>query len=285
MHDTPLHTHAKPRPYWHVDAKWIAGILLFFSLGTSLLVGAAHNLTEEKTAIEIGTVTIASLFSPDGLDAPGDLTPLREKLAASPDKKIAPIPNFPNATITEEDINTLSPRELRLKIFRQVVTPIYHKGVAGAAKDFTSDPAQQKQFTKDAQLLQLLTRQTHDTLGAVLMIGVGASIVLTLAFVFFSWRWGRVGNLGFMLLLVSVPGSLLALLLTHPPKDGDGGGFGALSPEVAQMIGTSIGAAYFWAAWLGAGLLVAACIGKIITSLIGRKKNLPHTSSPVDIAE
>lgn len=261
----------KPRPYWHVDAKWIAGIFLFFSLGASLLLGALYTMTEEKRAINTGTVVVTSLFSKDGLDAAEDLSPLREKIAASPDKRIAPIPNFPNVYITEEQLNTLSPRELRMAIFRQIVTPIYEKGVAGAAKEFTSDPAQQEQFTKDAGLLQLLTRQTHDTVGTFLIVSSIASLIFAAAFVYFSWRWGRLGNLGFMLLLVSTVGSLAGLMFLHPPQDGNGG-INSLDPEVAKAIGESLGAAYFWAAWAGLGLLIVALIGKIVSGVVKRRK-------------
>jgi hypothetical protein len=261
----------KPRPYWHVDAKWIAGILLFLSLSASLLLGALYTMTEEKRAIDTGTIVVASLFSPKGLDAAEDLTSLREKAAASTDKKVAPIPNFPNASVTEEQLNTLSPRELRLAIFRQVVTPIYEKGIVGAAKDFTNDPAQQQQFTKDAQLLQLLTRQTHETLGFFLIIGSIASVVFATAFVYFSWRWGRIGNLGLMLLIVSAVGSAAGLMFLYPPQDGNGG-VNSLDPEVAKAIGTSLGTAYFWAVWTGMGLLVAALAGKIVSSTVKRHK-------------
>lgn len=271
INNHPSLTAIKPRPYWHVDAKWIVGILLFFTLGASLLLSALYHATEEKRAIDTGAVVIASLFSPKGLDAPEDLTPLREKLAASPDKKIAPIPNFPNVFVTEEQVNHLSPRELRLTIFRQVITPIYTKGVAGAAKEFTADPAQQKQFIKDASLLQILTRQTHETLGQILVITSIASLILATAFVYFSWRWGRVGNLGVLLLILSLPGSFAGLMFLHPPRDGNGGA-SSLPPEVAASLGTSLGTAYFWAAWVGVGLLFVALIGKIVSHIVARRK-------------
>jgi hypothetical protein len=265
-------THpTKVRPYWHVDLKWIAGILLFFSLGFSLLLAAMYNVTQRDVATEAGTVVVASLFSPNGLDAPEDLTELRRQLAASPNKTIAPIPSFPTATITESDVDTLSPRDLRLKIFRQVIAPIYDKGVEGAAKEFTSDPDQQKKFANDAQLLQLLTKQTHDAIGAMLVLTVSVSVLFAAAVVFFSYRWGRVANLGLVFLLVSIPGTFLGLLLSFPPQDGDGGGAKALPPEVASMLGAAVGGVYFWAIWIGVALLAAAGIGKIVTHSMKRR--------------
>ncbi|MCY1368571.1 hypothetical protein D9M69_555630 [compost metagenome] len=158
-----------------------------------------------------------------------------------------------------------------MAIFRQIVTPIYEKGVAGAAKEFTSDPAQREQFTKDAGLLQLLTRQTHDTIGTFLIVSSIASLVFATAFVYFSWRWGRIGNLGLMLLLVSIVGSLAGLMFLHRPQDGNGG-INSLDPEVARAIGESLGAAYFWAAWAGLGLLIVALIGKIVSGVVKRRK-------------
>lgn len=268
----------KVRPYWYVDLKWITGILLFFSLGVSLLLAASYNVTKKDVATEAGTLVVASLFSPDGIDAAEDLTPLRQQLVMDPDKTIAPIPNFPGATITEQDMNDLSPRELRLKIFRQVIAPIYDKGVEGAAKEFTSDPVQQKKFINDAQLLQLLTDRTHKMIGGMLLMTTGVTMVLAAAVIFFSWRWGRLVSPGLVTLLVSIPGTFLGLLLSYPPKNGDTGGVNALPPEAAGMLSVAVGSVYFWAIWIGVGLLISAGIGKIVSRIIKRRTEMATSS-------
>lgn len=52
-------TENKTRPYWHVDAKWIAGVLLFCVLATTLLFASLFRLTDRGTTVRI----VSTLFS------------------------------------------------------------------------------------------------------------------------------------------------------------------------------------------------------------------------------
>lgn len=270
-----MKTTASPhvRPYWHVDAKWVCGLLALGLLAGSLLLMMAAAITAPKYGVELAATAIATAFSRDGLDEP--MTPeeadkLRRQVAASPGGRFAPIPNFPTATITAADLE-LPPRELRLKIFRQIAEPIYTLGAEGAAKKFTSDPVQQEQFKKDAFLLGLLTRETHEKLKWLGGWGLGLSVLTLAGVVFFSARWGRLANPGLLLLMVALPGVVLSIAVASPGPETGGGPFSMLPPDIRPGLGAAVRDTYVPVAVTGLGLLVVAGIGRLVSAVRGRR--------------
>jgi hypothetical protein len=259
----------KMRPYWHVDAKWVCGLFLLATLSGGLLLMSLAALTAPGRGVEFATTVIASVFSRDGLDAPIDTTDLRARLAASPSGRIAPLDGFPAATITAADLN-LSPRELRLKIFRQIAAPIYEKGVEGAAKDFNSDPEKQKTFENDAFALSVFTRQTHDRLVRWGGIALGASAVLLLGVVYFSFGWGRLANPGLLLLIVALPGAVLSSAMLG--MTGQGGAFGVIPAAVVPDLVKALRDIHAPVAEMGVVMLVVAAGGKLWTEVSRRRQ-------------
>ena len=63
----------KTRPYWQVDFKWITGLALVFILTATLFGSVLLRITAEENAVDILTVMMAAMFSPEGLDAPADV--------------------------------------------------------------------------------------------------------------------------------------------------------------------------------------------------------------------
>ena len=122
---TEIETEPKPRPLWLSDAKWIVGILAFFVVAATALVMSLGRLTERDTAVNISTMIIATMFSPGGLDDPGDIEQAKTKLKAVPGKSLEVLPGV---TITADEVEGKSPRELRLMIFRRLAEPIYDQG-------------------------------------------------------------------------------------------------------------------------------------------------------------
>ncbi len=68
---------SKQRPYWHVDAKWIAGLLLFFVLSAGLLVFNLVQITAEGPAVEMVSTAMALAFSQKGLDDETEIAEFR----------------------------------------------------------------------------------------------------------------------------------------------------------------------------------------------------------------
>lgn len=261
-----------PRPYWHVDAKWICGILLVFTLSASLILLSLVKLTEQERAPTVGALIIGMGFIRGNTV---DTEVAREALAEA-GGVIRPLPNIPSITITEADLK-LSPAEISIKVFRPITESIYNDGIEATADKFASTQEQKEKFIKDAALFNLFTKDTHQTLNKFFTIFALMSLLLALGVAYFSARWGRLSNLGALLLLVSLPGTLLSLFLSHPPKGGEGG-FGSLPPELTTQLGEAFSGAYTKVIMLGALLLVAALIGRIYSAF--RKHPKPAKPAP-----
>src|SRR5215471_16113137 len=202
----------KVRPYWHVDAKWICGLLLTVVLAIWLLVMAAYRITAPSTGVALTTNILAYAFSRNDLSETASVDALRAQIAVSPTQSIQPIPGFP-ITVTLQDVNTLSPRDLRLKIFKQIAQPLYEKGPNNYAKELTGDLAQQKKFENDAALFGLVTQQRHENLGS-LAVKLGLlALALMAGAIFFSAGFGRLITPAVVLILASLPGLALFVSL------------------------------------------------------------------------
>ena len=256
----------KMRPYWHVDLKWICGLLLVMVLAATLGLYNLSKLTERERAIELSATLIALAFSPGGLDSEEGVAEYRAQAAAQPNEQIE-VPNLPGITVGKQDVLTLPPRDLRLKIFSQISAPIYDKGVEGAVKERTSDPNQQEQLEKNAFALKIFTAETHQMFQRNLRTGSIACVVLLGALVYFSRRWGRLVSPAIVLLLSSWPGALIGQFMLYPPPNSDGGPLGFLPPDLAPMLGRPLQQSYGLASLVGLSLLVIAAIGKLITRL------------------
>ena len=251
-----------PRPYWHVDAKWIVGILLVISLGIALFAFSLSRVTERDTAVQFSANVVANLFSREGLDNENDVEELRQQALRLPGNEITPLEQFPGITLTKEDLRTLSAKELKLKLFSQLTGTIYDNGLEEAAAKFTNDPDEQDNFVKQAAVLGVLTEATHDAVQTAFTLTLIISLVLLAALVFFSAGWGRLVSPGVVLLFVSLPFVPFSIAISNIPESGDTP-FAALPSTILQH--------YQFVALLGAGLLLAALVGKSVQRLRAKK--------------
>src|SRR3990172_1692577 len=182
----------RPRPYWHVDAKWITGILLLFILSATFLTFLLAWVTAAEQGIELLSVILASSFSREGLDQEGDLEIMHEKIAESPDGAWQPIPSL-NIVVREQDIEGLSPREMRLWFFRQLAEPIYYEGDQGLAS-LSPDPEMQKNMQGQIGPLGFISAEVHGRLKKALIVLSLASVALLSLLAYFSHRFGRLAS-------------------------------------------------------------------------------------------
>lgn len=263
---------AVAKPYWHVDAKWVSGICLFVLLTATLALFFLTKVTARDNAVGLSSLALATVFSRDeGLDGTTSINDLKKKVADQPGDQIHPIPEIPLLVISRHDLETLSPRELRLKIFRQLVEPVYDEGIEGAAQKFTNDPAAQQKLIHDASLLRFLTKSFHDKLATVFLVTLVLTVLLLAAFVYFSFGWGKLGNPGLLFFIVGLPGAFAGLLMSYPPKDGDGGPFRYIPPDVGTQLGDHLTWTYGVITAVGLLLIVIALIGSIVSR--HRRKN------------
>jgi len=199
----------KPRPYWHVDAKWITGILLLLAVNVTLLALILVLATAPEQGITLLTTTLASSFSAQGggLDEAGDIEIMKQKIAESPNGEWQPIPGM-RIVVRAEDIAGMTPREMRLWFFRQWAEPIYYDGADGLAS-LATDPEMQSERGGGVGPLGFISAETHGKLKTALAVSGLISVVLLGLLVFFSHRFGRLGSPGCIVLLAAVPGLVL----------------------------------------------------------------------------
>lgn len=260
----------KQRPYWHVDMKWVCGIGAFFALSAALVLVNLAILTERERAVELSATVIAGLFSRNGIEDAEGVEEFRRLAAAAPGDEVAPIPQYPWLKVSKDDAANLSPRELKVKIFRQLTEPIYDNGLSETARRVSDNPDEQQKFQKDAALLGLLTRSTHETLRQFALIAGLAATLFLVGAVLFSAGWGRLVTPGIIALLVGPFGALAGLLLARPPRDGDGP-LASLTPELSHQLGTALLNSYGAVCIAGGVLLLGAVIGKIVLMLVRQK--------------
>jgi hypothetical protein len=267
----------KPRPYWHVDAKWIFSLALIFVLGVTLLIYGLVRITAEQPAVEALTMATALMYSPNGLDDKTEITEMRQLMALSPDGSIQPIPGL-RISVSQAEIEGLTPREIRLLFFRKWAESIYPEGIDGLAA-LADDPELKSQIIEGGGLFNVLTLETHQSLKRGLVVGVVLSFFLLIPVVLFSYRFGRIGSPGCVLFFASLPGALFfALLATaikpvpEPPvaEGGMTGMLGYLASNVLPSLAKNIAQGYLIFLAVGFGVMLLAGLGSIIWSLLRR---------------
>ncbi len=265
----------KPRPYWHVDAKWAAGLVLAVMLNITLVLSGLVQFTDEEPAVEVLTKSTALLFSPNGLDNETDIEILRLVLALSPDGAIQPIPGM-GISVTAQEIEGLTPREIRLNFFQQWADVIYQDGIQGLA-ELADDAALKEQILQSGAVFNLLTQETHRGVKLGFNLAILACVMMLIPLVVFSVRFGRVGSPGCAFFFASLPGalifSLVGLAVQPAATLEDAGGMtGVLSywgTDVMPSLARTIGQGYLVFLALGMGLMLLAGVLAIIWRVIG----------------
>lgn len=271
---------SKPRPYWHVNVKWITGILLFFVLGLTLLTYNLVQITNEQPAVEAVTTALALSFSPQGLDDEKDVNLFIQQLRQSPNNSLQPIPGL-KIIIKESDIAGLSPKETRLYLFRQIAKPLYWQGPEGLIA-LTDDLATKQKMAEGLGPISILTLKTHQTLNKIFIVLLIISLALFLPLVLFSNRFGRLASPGLVILTASLPGTIvfnfIGIVLrsnniNQPPTaaTGPSGTIGYMAANALPPMVSIIARNYLFFLILGLVLIFLALAGKIVWRLGKRK--------------
>lgn len=243
----------KPRPYWHVDIKWLFGILSFCALLVSTILFIASTLLSPNIAVPTATYVVASQFSKNGIDDATDINKIKNELKKSDKTEFHPIEGS-SATITKKDITSLSPREIRLKLFGQIVEPIYY----GAEK-------LDKNIAQQYGALAMLNEKTHQSLMTFFWVSLIPVVLFMTGLVLFSHRYGRLVSPAVMLLMFGLLPSLLLFFISSvapPIKDG------FLSHDQIMNI-TKMLSPFFYSMFIvGTGLLLAIPAIKLITKIV-----------------
>jgi len=276
----------KPRPYWHVDAKWITGILLVFTLSITFLVFNLGQITNAENGVDFLTLMIASVFNQQsgGIDEDVTMETILQNIAEEPQGAWQPVPGL-NINIQEEEIEGLELREIRLLFFRKWAEPLYHDGIEGLA-NLADDPELRASIIEGGALLEIISAENHGKLQMALVGLVITDLVLLALLVLFSYRFGRLSSPGFVIFLAALPGILLLPLsaslgaISTPSADGEGGYTAMLAniaaealPDVIAIISRN----YMIFLGIGSGLIFLA----LLCTIFIRKKTVePKPADP-----
>jgi hypothetical protein len=277
----------RPRPYWHVDAKWIAGLLLTFVLGLTLVAFSLVQVTAEKPAVDVLSMAMAVSLSGKGLDDETEIAEMRLRLAASPTGEIQPFPGL-TLTIREEDFAGKTGRQARLSFFRKLAEPIYRQGGEGLA-ELATDAETRAAVSQGVGVASFFSLKTHLLLQRAFTILLIACAALALPLIFFSYRFGRLGSPGCVLVVASLPGAaLLAFfgwafrppLAAPSPEAGMSERLGALAAEIVPPLAQLLARTFLYALALGLALIVLSFVGAVVFRRRRLAKDSPRVAGP-----
>lgn len=264
--------------------------MLVVALAVTLPVAAAYRLTAKGSATELIAYTFAGLTSPQGIDNDEGLEDIRAKVAANGSEtvKLGGV----EVVFTAEDVDTLSPRGLRLKVFGTFAESLYDHGAKGLAESQGLDAASAEKIEKDAALVNLFSADAHRKVGTILFWLVCADILLLAGMIYFSRRFGRLASPGLVLLLTGLPGLVFAALAAQNPEVSGTARvedptsqlaiIGLFASFVAPLVVPHFAAVYLVVLISGASLLLLAGAGKVAHWLITRSSSKRDEPGPQD---
>jgi hypothetical protein len=265
-------TIKKPRPYWHVDAKWISGIFLLILLSITAMVFLLWQITSRNTGTSLLTTLLASSFSyhNGGLDDEGDIKMIRAMIANAPNKQWQPSAGL-DVIVHEADIEGMTPRQVRMWYFGHIAKPLYEGGVQNLSGLIT-DETMQNAVEETAMPLGFISAEMH----ARLLWVLAGCTLLTLLFlglqIRFSAGVGCLANPGAVMLMAGAPGWLFWELLRGwldlraQNLSPDGGqdaiqAYTQLAVDVMPVIVQKAVQIYTYLVLFGLVLLLAALVG------------------------
>lgn len=280
---------AATRPYWHVDLKWICGILFTFVLVGALLAAALTTLTRREVAVPVGASVLKNVlisFSERSEEhSEGEILNEEQKkqqfieeLRAQPGDPVQPIPHQP-ATLTRVELETLPADQLVDLLFYRLAENYYVLGVDGVIAQQNLSPQEAEQARNQASLLRLINQDTHELLNNLRIWLMVLALLPLIGLVYFSHGAGRLVSPGLVLFFVGLPGTLITAIITYIPKgDRAESPIPFLSPELATEVGRSLFATFAAASISGLILLV----GAVIVGLLRRHHGQPTAHEPTE---
>jgi hypothetical protein len=218
----------KPRPYWHVDAKWMTGISLMVTVSLWLFMMALYQVTAQDLTTTLSKDLISSLSLPSSSTSQQITDAINEQLA--------------------KDSATSS-----VKISAPIELNQYSNNISA-------------QVYQAATVVGSVGESIHGVLLIMLVIVGVVILALTAQAVYFSYRFGRLVTPGVILMMASIPGLLILSLAVFLAEQistnasmASSGALLAATARSAQMI-------YLIAFIVAICLLLAALVGRVVAA-------------------
>jgi hypothetical protein len=230
----------KTRPHWHVDAKWVFGLLLTAVVSGGLLVYGLYQLTGRGSATRMIAPGIGAYQS--GMLSADARTALKvieadtlSRAARNPNDQYQLLPMF-NLMATGREIALFTPEALEAYTAQRVAEVIYDNGAGGLAGIM----AGQSRIPIDVGFLGALGPEVHPALGRIAVVWGVAALILLVPVVIFSAGFGRLGSPGVALTVAALPGVLVASVLAAIPAAASGAAGAADPVGIVMAVATQV---------------------------------------------
>ena len=266
------------RPYWHLDAKWLAALACLAAIVVASGLYSFSKLTERDAATGIFTGIMTS-FAKEG-DGEEAFTELQAVAAASPDEEFTiegvtlPVKGGELAGLTYDEAVEL--------VVGRIASTLYTDGPDAVEQYFAGTPEagpEEGPGGEDEEVglgpFSLLTEDSHDTVTRIFTFSLVPVLLLAVLLAFFSRRFGRLGSPGIVLAAGTAPFALLWFIVRQATKGADGEGVDGALAEALSPVAGGVAGDFLMLFILGVVLTVAAVVGHIAFALWRRFRPTP----------
>jgi len=249
----------RTRPYWHVDAKWVFGLLLTGVLAVWLVLVGLWQVTRREVAIDLFVEAGMGMLYP----APLAAQTFDQMLARAQEHPDAPVQVMGlKVPLKGQEMVGLTREEAARRVFRRLGEIFYDEGPEGLAR--LRLPGAEGMWGGDPGPLGLFNAQGHQVMGLVVALSAVVILLLLAPVIYFSARWGRLASPGVCLLVASLPGWPLIAISTLPPET-EG------PSQALRLVGRAVVPVYELAVSLGLTFIVIAILGGLTRRLRRRE--------------
>ncbi len=259
------------RPYWQLDAKWLAALACLAAIVVASCLYSLSKLTDRDAATGIFTGIMTS-FAKEG-DGEEAFEELQAVAATSPDEEFT----IEGATlpIKGRELVGLSYDEAVELVVGRIAGTLYSEGPGAVEQYFEDTPAagpEEGSAGEDEEsglgAFSLLTQDSHDTVNRIFTFSLIPVLVLAVPLILFSRRFGRLGSPGVVIAVGTAPFVLLWLIVKQATKGTDSALAEALYPTAGDVSGDLL-ALFF----IGLALVVASVAGNAGIALWRRARS------------
>jgi hypothetical protein len=264
------------RPAWHIDLKWVFGLLFTAFLFETLFVFQIYKATRFETARKVELAFLeAKLGAREKLNK---LYPIIRLMALRSSESNLRLPNLPFAVSFErEKILQLEEEEFSQYVMEQLVRETYYKGfdaVFGKTTFGNSNLFQDEGFNLLRMFFTFFSYQTNKLAKQILTILGLASALLFIPYFLFSSGFGKAISLGISMGLAGLPGYLLFSLAYKSASKGIlSQGIGEKFKQDMLLPLNFAQQFYFWLLILAIILIIIGIMGNIWQRRRSKTKN------------
>jgi hypothetical protein len=205
------------RPSWHVDLKWLAGLLACVAVAVSCVLFSLRQVTERDTALPISSAILAAGISDRVTDE--DYAAVQAQAAANPDGMISLGPV--SLVVKGSEITTLKKDEAARLIATDLAAVIYDGGSEKAETFIVPPPADSDKKALSLGPAGSLSADMHSSFQTYLILAVVITAFLLGVVMAMSRGVGRLGAPAFVVALGAAPLAGVWALAAVAIGDGD----------------------------------------------------------------